>query len=853
MTTNNYSTINDRKIIIYTCAKRGQRYYTEEPIFISQLIERCSQPVITYETAYQSMTKEEQSNIKDCGGFIAGALQNGVRKKNAVMRRTAITVDVDHCPAGLNPVNHVMEQLPGCTWCLYTTHSHTPRAPRFRVIVFVDRDMLPDEHYKVSVWVSLKIGIEMVDPTTHDVNRMMFWPSVSFLEKFICHYNPGVLLNVDEVLAECATWSEWPESERERRERQSQALQANPLEKAGLIGAFCRTYSISAVIEKFLPDKYEPCADSSRYTWTGGSGTAGGLVIHDDDTFAYSHHATDPISGKLVNAFDMVRLHLYGELDELTPSGTATEELPSFKEMMRLAANDPETKATVAAELKAEIETHIKALEEMPEGERPEYFKTNLLPLVAQLEPIEQAAAVDRLTKLLKIGKRDIARALKNLQKAAQAEGQSEFFSWDGKFIPSQLANFILETNHLKLHHNRIYRYEAGIYSPVEGEFIKNMCQQILGDKYFDNRGREVLAQVKTRLSETLEEPSDRLVNVLNGLLDLSGSVPILQEHTPNYFSIVQLPIMYNPEATCPRIEKFFREVLLPDCISLIEEIFGDLLQPGLTYQKATMFIGSGANGKTILLLLLLALLGVANVSQEPLQSLTENRFRVANLDGKLANICGDIPSKPLEDSGVFKMLVGGDWITAERKNEPTFVFKNKAKLIFSANKLPRTRDNTNGFYRRWIIIRFPNTFNEKTPGFDPNLLSKLTTPEELSGLLNIAIWGLERLKDRGYYEIPQSVRDEIEEYNVENDSVKQFLNERCELRLGEIIKRTTLYSAYTEFCTYNGERPVGRMEFNRRLRENLPGVKMRNDLGAMAWSGLALAPRCDAYDDFLN
>ncbi len=433
----------------------------------------------------------------------------------------------------------------------------------------------------------------------------------------------------------------------------------------------------------------------------------------------------------------------------------------------------------------------MSTLEGLPEGERPEYFKMNLLPLIAQLEPLEQAAAVERLTKLLKIGKRAITKALKGLQKPAQGVEHGEYFSGDGRFIPGRMANFILSTNHLKAYHNRIYRYDAGVYQPVDNEFVKNLCQQILGDHYLDNRGREVLAQVRTRLSETIEEPSARFLNVLNGFLDLTGLVPILNTHTPDYFSTVQLPVIYDPAAICPRIQQFFREVLSWDCISLIEEIFGDLLRPGLTYQKTTMNIGHGGNGKSIMLALMTAFLGAANTSHEPLQALTENRFRVANLDGKLANICGDLPSRPLEDSGIFKMLVGGDAITAERKNEPTFVFKNGAKLIFSANELPRTRDNTRGFYRRWIIVRFPNVFNETTPGFDPNLIEKLTTANELSGLLNLAIRGLNRLEARGYYEIPQSVKDEIEIYSLENDSAKQFFRERCREEAQKAIRRT--------------------------------------------------------------
>jgi len=554
----------------------------------------------------------------------------------------------------------------------------------------------------------------------------------------------------------------------------------------------------------------------------------------------------------LLNAFDLIRLHCFAELDELTPGGTPTEELPSFKEMIKLAANDPEVKTTI----KAELEACMEELAKKPEIERPDYFRDVLIPRVINLGPLEQGMIVKRIAKILGINKKYIEAELK--ASLIEDDEVKSFFSRDGSFIPERLANKLMQENYFRAAGESIYYYAAGVYRPVNAEFIKNLCRKILGEAYLDSRGREIVAQIKTALAKGPDEVAicsdNRYINVLNSLIDCSGPKIKLLPHTPEIFSNIQLPVIYDPSAVCSYIKQFFQEVLLPDCIQLVEEFIGDLLKPGLKYQKTTMCLGSGANGKSVFLSLITTFLGAANISNESLQALGENRFRAANLYGKLANIFADIPSKLLEDNSIFKALTGGtDTITAERKHEPAFSFINQAKLIFSANKLPRTRDNSTGFYRRWIILRFPNQFKGLRQG--PKLLEKLVIPEELSGLLNLALAGLKRLEKRGHYEIPKSVKDEIESYQLENDSARQFFNEKCKLQPKNVILRRELYAAYEFYCHENGYKPVGQMEFNQRLKDVFPEVKQRNDKGK-CWSGITLASRVFTYDDefdFLN
>jgi len=268
------SQILDHKFTIYTTLNRNRKKYREEIITIRALYEKLSHPVITNETfaEYQAMSTEEKNAIKDCGGFTAAILKDGIRKKDTVLARTAVTIDVDYGKPGMDPEAYTKERLPGLVWIIYTTRSHCVDAPRWRVVLPTNRQMTPEEHWQISYWVAKQLNPELIDPGSHEINRMMFWPSISTDGTFIHHFNQGELLDVDAILTEVSTWTEWPEAAKVRKDRQNQAIQADPLVKDGLIGAFCRTYyPIDLAIEKFLNGKYTACGGGERYTWTEGS------------------------------------------------------------------------------------------------------------------------------------------------------------------------------------------------------------------------------------------------------------------------------------------------------------------------------------------------------------------------------------------------------------------------------------------------------------------------------------------------------------------------------------------------------------------------------------------------------
>jgi len=340
---------HDGQIAIATGDSRKCVKWKNQAMTWAALVERLREPTRTQETAaeYKSMPKARKDELKDVGGFVGGQLRGGRRKADAVISRSVLTLDIDSVPAGEDPWFDI--GLLDCAAALYSTHSHTADAQRLRAVFLLSRPVTPDEYGAISRWAAQEIGIDRCDDTTYEPHRLMYWPSASRDADYRFEVQDAPWLDVEAVLASYADWrdtSQWPTSARQREViRKLASKQGAPAEKPGLIGAFCRAYSVSTAIAAFLPEVYTPCGED-RYTYAQGS-TVGGLVLYDNDTFAYSHHATDPCGERLVNAFDMVRLHLFGGKDDKAQPDTPVNKLPSFMAMCDKASKDK----AVSAEL----------------------------------------------------------------------------------------------------------------------------------------------------------------------------------------------------------------------------------------------------------------------------------------------------------------------------------------------------------------------------------------------------------------------------------------------------------------------------------------------------------------------
>lgn len=351
-----------RELSIATAPRRTATQWANKAVSWSKIVERCRTPQVTQETVaeYARMTKDQQSDIKDVGGFVGGYLIGGKRNKSAVKYRDLLTLDIDTGRVGV--WDKFVEEYPGRAAFSYSTHKHTDKTPRLRLVMPFDRSVSPEEYGAISRAVAAKVGLEFFDPTTYAPERLMYWPSRSKDGDWFFQEQQGEPLCVDDVLGTYIDWrdtSEWPESTWENKGRDRECKkQGDPTEKPGVIGAFCRTYDIHGAIEQFLSDVYEPAGDN-RYTYKQGSVSAG-LVLYGDSKFAYSHNATDPCSQHLVNAFDLVRMHLFAERDEDSKPGTPVNKLPSFIAMQELATKDTAVRSLIVEEKTKSLQEDFK-------------------------------------------------------------------------------------------------------------------------------------------------------------------------------------------------------------------------------------------------------------------------------------------------------------------------------------------------------------------------------------------------------------------------------------------------------------------------------------------------------------
>ena len=345
---------NDGKLIISLGKSRFETSWKNQQMLWSVLLARLKKSIETHEThaEYMKMTKDKQDAIKDIGGFVGGHLKEGHRRNGSVEARQIVTLDADFLEKDQSLVDLVLEaEGLNVAFAVYSTHKNSPEKPRQRLIIPMSRMVSADEYEAIARKVAGKVGIEIFDDTTFQPTRLMYWPSHSIDSEPYFYSYDAEFLDPDEVLSEYPDWSDtsyWPMSSRVDEIRKREVDKAgDPLEKPGVIGAFNKCYGIAEAIETFLPDIYTPTAKEDRYTYAAGS-TAAGLVVYEGGLFAYSNHSTDPAGGKLSNAFDLVRIHKFGHLDENADPAKGITKMPSYKAMMDFAAGDENVKIALA-------------------------------------------------------------------------------------------------------------------------------------------------------------------------------------------------------------------------------------------------------------------------------------------------------------------------------------------------------------------------------------------------------------------------------------------------------------------------------------------------------------------------
>lgn len=407
------------------------------------------------------------------------------------------------------------------------------------------------------------------------------------------------------------------------------------------------------------------------------------------------------------------------------------------------------------------------------------------------------------------------------------------------KFLPFVLAKHLSETRDVYYGGESFLIYENGVYN-ISGE---KEAGRIIMDYMLPNYCimasiRDCREQWDILVSKDFDDfnRNPYLVNVRNGLLDIRDMS--FNEHTPSYLSTVQLNVEYNPQVDCPQFKKFLNEVLDCKLIPLVQEIVGYLLTTNTASQKAFVFWGPARTGKSTLLWVVeYLLLGKKNVSNIPWQEIGD-KFKTAELLGKLANVFSDLPSKSIDDTGIFKVVTGEDYLMAEKKNKNPFKFKPFARLVFSCNELPRNYvDRTEGFYRRLIIVPFSRQIEKSK--IDKALKYKFQREKE--GILNWALEGLKRLYENNFEFSENELTDGVKkEYKRENNNVISFVEECCEIDSLFSCSRIEIYEAYKEFCVEAGLKALSQIKFNKELEGNFNITRSRSGKLRL-WNGVRI------------
>lgn len=393
------------------------------------------------------------------------------------------------------------------------------------------------------------------------------------------------------------------------------------------------------------------------------------------------------------------------------------------------------------------------------------------------------------------------------------------------------ITNLLIKNFHFKTitgnKSERVWVYEKGVYTPKGADAIRIEIEKILGDDANNQQVSEIVGKIARKTivrPRELEQENPYLICVKNGIINLhDGS---FQEHTPDIPFIIQLPVDYDPDAECPRIKQILMELLEHEDIPTFIEFAGYCLFKEYKYKKAVLLLGQRDSGKTLLLNLLTAFLGEENIAGESLQKIMNDRFSAFNLIGKYANFYDDLSARDFYDAGAFKVATGGGYINAEQKFSDAIRYKNTAKLGFATNEVALPKESADdAYYSRWLVFRFLQQFGEGNQKTNKNLLEEITTPNELSGFLKIAIKGFQRLERQQSFSYKKT-SEEVKLIMHESGDVISAFVQNCLIESeGNLIPKEVMYNAFLAWCSTTKRMSVTKDLIGKRLRVAAPYI----------------------------
>lgn len=430
-----------------------------------------------------------------------------------------------------------------------------------------------------------------------------------------------------------------------------------------------------------------------------------------------------------------------------------------------------------------------------------------------------------------------------------------KYFDSRGKFQHVHMAKDLHSKNPTYYDGQLLYTYNNGVYEKGTVNQLTNKIFNVLDDLYMKRHATNVIETFEAMNYITPSEfnKDDGFINTKNGLLNWKTGE--LLDHTPDRISTIQLAVKYNPKANDPNVLKFIKSVVPEDCINTLFEMVGYFLIPKTDKEKSFMLVGEGSNGKSVFIDMLDALIGESNISKLSLEDITNSnmKFRVAELEGKLINTFADISHKQVEDSAAFKILTSGESLTVEHKFKQPKKFKPFARLLFSANNIPSSADVSDGYFRRWEIIPFPNKFSSANGNKrkKEELIAELTSEEAKSTLLNYALEGLRRLYKNDGFTQAETLKKQKEDFMKKSDNILSFIEECCEFNSSAKASTKELFDTYKAYCKDNDFKPYAMNKFIQSLQDKYSLSKKKLTIGSgrkMGFEGIELNPTYSSY-----
>lgn len=423
---------------------------------------------------------------------------------------------------------------------------------------------------------------------------------------------------------------------------------------------------------------------------------------------------------------------------------------------------------------------------------------------------------------------------------------REDFITKRGEIDHKELAGYIMRQTPFVTFRdtNNILVYKDGTYHRDGQTYIREIATELMGEKATRHYRAEIIDHIK---SMTYIERDDftadaKYIILENGVYNLETGD--LTPHTPEIYSLNKLPVKYDPDADCPTIRKFLHDIMRPEDVKIVQEGIGYTLLRDTPFDKAFMLLGEGSNGKSWFLDLLETFIGSENTSGLPLQRISK-RFAATRLHGKLANIHTDLPEYSMKQTDTFKAAVSGDKIDAEKKGAGYIRFAPYATFWYSANELPEVYDDSDGFFRRWIIINFPNKFTDDpddgNPDKDNTLFDRLVTDEELSGLFNWALKGLRRLMDQGHFTYSMSTEEIREDYQRKSNSLLAFCKDHVTKSTGNSMDKKDFYTRYIKYCDKWGVPAKTQRQVGSDLQRVLSFVEPSKSGSTRTWLHIAV------------